>query len=108
MSLEDLSKDDLLWAYQMDVGHSKAEIERLKAENADLRERLEKAVELPCTAERKFEHIADALIAAGMVDKSDYASMKETAVRYKAEVSKSTDIEPTGRAEILGRGDTYE
>lgn len=33
--------------------------------------------------------IADALIAAGMVDKSDYASMKETAVRYKAEVSKA-------------------
>lgn len=35
------------------------------------------------------ERIADALIAAGMVDKSDYASMKETAVRYKAEVSKA-------------------
>lgn len=35
------------------------------------------------------EDVADALIAAGMVDKSDYASMKETAVRYKAEVSKA-------------------
>lgn len=35
------------------------------------------------------ERIADALIAAGIVDKSDYASMKETAVRYKAEVSKA-------------------
>lgn len=34
------------------------------------------------------KNIADALIAAGVVDKSDYASMKETAVRYKAEVSK--------------------
>ena len=34
-------------------------------------------------------NIADALIAAGVVDKSDYASMKETAVRYKAEVSKA-------------------
>lgn len=34
-------------------------------------------------------HVADALIAAGVVDKSDYASMKETAVRYKAEVSKA-------------------
>ena len=33
--------------------------------------------------------MADALIAAGIVDKSDYASMKETAVRYKAEVSKA-------------------
>lgn len=44
---------------------------------------------VPCTAERKFERIADALIAAGIVDKSDYASMKETAVRYKAEVSKA-------------------
>ena len=41
------SDDDLLWAYQMDVGHAKVEIERLKAENAALRERLEKAVELP-------------------------------------------------------------
>ena len=47
MSLEDLSRDDLLWAYQMDVGHAKFEIERLKAENAALRERLDKAVELP-------------------------------------------------------------
>lgn len=47
MSLEDLSRDDLLWAYQMDVGHAKFEIERLKAENAALRERFEKAVELP-------------------------------------------------------------
>ena len=27
--------------------------------------------------------IADALIKAGIVDKSDYASMKETAVKYK-------------------------
>ena len=35
------------------------------------------------------ERIADALIVAGIVDKSDYASMKETAVRYKAEVSKA-------------------
>ena len=35
------------------------------------------------------KNIADALIAAGVVDKSDYASMKETAVRYKAEVSKA-------------------
>ena len=34
-------------------------------------------------------YFADALIAAGIVDKSDYASMKETAVRYKAEVSKA-------------------
>ena len=46
MSLEDLNRDDLLWAYQMDVGHAKAEIERLQTENAALRERLEKAVEL--------------------------------------------------------------
>ena len=46
MSLEDLNRADLLWAYQMDVGHAKAEIERLKAENAALRERLEKAVEV--------------------------------------------------------------
>lgn len=47
MSLEDLNRDDLLWAYQMDVGHAKAEIDRLQAENAALRERLDKAVELP-------------------------------------------------------------
>lgn len=38
---------------------------------------------------KTIENIADALIAAGIVDKSDYASMKETAVRYKAEVSKA-------------------
>ena len=36
-----------------------------------------------------IEKIADALIGAGVVDKSDYASMKETAVKYKAEVSKA-------------------
>lgn len=37
MSLEDLNKADLLWAYQNDVGHAKAEIKRLQAENAALR-----------------------------------------------------------------------
>ena len=36
-----------------------------------------------------YDKLADALIVAGIVDKSDYASMKETAVRYKAEVSKA-------------------
>lgn len=41
------------------------------------------------TDETEAGSIADALIAAGIVDKSDYASMKETAVRYKAEVSKA-------------------
>lgn len=46
MSLEDLSKEDVLWAHEMEIGHAKAEIERLEAENAALRERLEKAVEL--------------------------------------------------------------
>lgn len=35
------------------------------------------------------DKLADALIGAGVVDKSDYASMKETAVKYKAEVSKA-------------------
>lgn len=44
MSLEDLNKADLLWAYQNDVGHAKAEIKRLQAENAALRERLDKAI----------------------------------------------------------------
>lgn len=44
MRLEDLNRDELLWAYQMDVGHAKAEIERLQSENAALRERLGKAV----------------------------------------------------------------
>lgn len=47
-----------------------------------------------CEGNPSIEHCrekqqADALIAAGIVDKSDYASMKETAVRYKAEVSKA-------------------
>lgn len=41
-----------------------------------------------CRADWFAEEIADALIAAGFVDKSDYASMKEAAVKYKAEVSK--------------------
>lgn len=43
----------------------------------------------PCEVDRIVDRLADALIAAGIVDKSDYASMKETAVRYKAEVSKA-------------------
>lgn len=49
--------------------------------------------------------IADALIAAGIVDKSDYASMKETAVRYKAEVSKAgaREKEAEHRAEVAER-----
>lgn len=34
---------------------------------------------------KTIENIADALIEAGVVDKSDYASMKETAVKYKAD-----------------------
>ena len=48
---------------------------------------------------------ADALIAAGIVDKSDYASMKETAVRYKAEVSKAEAKakEAEHRAEVAER-----
>ena len=51
------------------------------------------------------ERIADALIAAGIVDKSDYASMKETAVRYKAEVSKAgaRAKEAEHRAEVAER-----
>ena len=49
--------------------------------------------------------IADALIEAGFVDKSDYASMKETAVKYKAEVSKaeSRAKEAERRAKVLER-----
>ena len=51
------------------------------------------------------ERIADALIVAGIVDKSDYASMKETAVRYKAEVSKAEAKakEAEHRAEVAER-----
>lgn len=51
------------------------------------------------------EKIANALIAAGIVDKSDYASMKETAVRYKAEVSKaeSRAKDAEHRAEVAER-----
>ena len=47
----------------------------------------------------------DALIAAWIVDKSDYASMKETAVRYKAEVSKAEAKakEAEHRAEVAER-----
>ena len=48
MSLENLSKDDIIWAYQMLEVSAKAEVERLTIENAGLRARLKKAVELPC------------------------------------------------------------
>lgn len=53
----------------------------------------------------RFERAADALIAAGIVDKSDYASMKETAVRYKAEVSNAENREKAAehRAEVAER-----
>lgn len=44
MSVENLNKEDLLWVYEMAVGHAKFEIERLKAENTDLRERLGRAI----------------------------------------------------------------
>ena len=56
------------------------------------------------TDETEAGVIADALIAAGIVDKSDYASMKETAVRYKAEVSKAgaRAKEAEHRAEVAG------
>ena len=51
------------------------------------------------------DELADALIAAGIVDKSDYASMKETAVRYKAEVSKAENRGKAAehRAEVAER-----
>lgn len=44
MSVENMNKEDLLWVYEMAVGHAKFEIERLKAENTDLRERLGRAI----------------------------------------------------------------
>ena len=44
MSVENLNKEDLLWVYEMAVGHAKFEIDRLKAENTDLRERLGRAI----------------------------------------------------------------
>lgn len=52
-----------------------------------------------------YDKLADALIVAGIVDKSDYASMKETAVRYKAEVSKAEAKakEAEHRAEVAER-----
>ena len=48
MNLEKLSKDDIILAYQALEVSAKAEIERLTIENAGLRARLKKAVELPC------------------------------------------------------------
>ena len=47
MSIENLNKEELLWAYEMALSHAKFEIERLKDENATMREKLGKAVELP-------------------------------------------------------------
>ena len=57
------------------------------------------------TDETEAGSIADALIEAGVVDKSDYASMKETAVKYKAEVSKAgaRAKEAEHRAEVAER-----
>ena len=54
---------------------------------------------------KTIENIADALIEAGVVDKSDYASMKETAVKYKAEVSNAENREKAAehRAEVAER-----
>ena len=51
------------------------------------------------------DEFADALIAAGVVDKSDYASMKRTAVKYKAEVSKAENRAKAAehRAEVAER-----
>ena len=52
-----------------------------------------------------YDKLADALIEAGVVDKSDYASMKETAVKYKAEVSNAENREKAAehRAEVAER-----
>ena len=57
------------------------------------------------TDETEAGSIADALIEAGVVDKSDYASMKETAVKYKAEVSNAENREKAAehRAEVAER-----
>lgn len=57
--------------------------------NEELKKKICKIIAPYVSAWGEDERIADALIAAGIVDKSDYASMKETAVRYKAEVSKA-------------------
>lgn len=59
----------------------------------------------PCEVDRIVDRLADALIEAGVVDKSDYASMKETAVKYKAEVSNAENREKAAehRAEVAER-----
>lgn len=59
----------------------------------------------PCIENCREQQLADALIAAGFVDKSDYASMKGTAVKYKAEVSKAENREKAAehRARVAER-----
>lgn len=57
--------------------------------NEDLKKKICDIIAPYVSAYGDDERIAAALIEAGVVDKSDYASMKETAVKYKAEVSKA-------------------
>ena len=73
--------------------------------NEELKKKICDIIATYVSAWGEDERIADALIAAGVVDKSDYASMKETAVRYKAEVSKAEarEKEAEHRAEVAER-----
>lgn len=73
--------------------------------NEELKKKICEIIAPYVSAWGEDERIADALIEAGMVDKSDYASMKETAVRYKAEVSKAEARakEAEHRAEVAER-----
>ena len=48
MSKDELSRSELIWAHEMEYNHALFEIKRLQSENAELRARLDKAVELPC------------------------------------------------------------
>lgn len=47
MSKDELSRSELIWKHEMEYNHALFEIKRLQSENAELRARLEKSVELP-------------------------------------------------------------
>lgn len=47
MSKDELSRSELIWKHEMEYNHALFEIKRLQSENAELRARLDKAVEFP-------------------------------------------------------------
>lgn len=49
MSKDELSRSELIWAHEMEYNHALFEIDRLKSENAKLRDQVSKMIMPPCT-----------------------------------------------------------